>query len=350
MATRQPLLVLFVLGLALLLAMLMSLDTGAMRLPASPWLLLGRAAELPAGDMATARYVLLELRLPRIIAALVVGAGLAVAGAGIQSLFRNPLADPGLIGVASGAAFGAVLMIVGASWLGGQWLQAWSHWLLPLAAFAGGLLATLLVYLIAWQNGRTSTALLLLAGVAINALAGAGTGVLTFLADDYQLRDMTFWSMGSLAKVSWAQLAIITPLTALACLLLTASARGLNALLMGEEVAGHIGFPVVLLRHMVILLATLVIGAAVAVAGVIGFVGLVVPHLGRLLVGSDHRWLLPVCALLGALLLLLADSLARVLAAPAELPIGLLMSLLGAPFFIVLLKRQQRGAGHGLAG
>ena len=350
---HHPVVIMAVLSLVLVAVVIVSLGTGAMTLPDGFWQQLAGAwlHDRPLPDkLATAQYVLLHLRLPRILAAVVVGAGLAVAGAGIQSLFRNPLADPGLVGVASGAALGAVLVIVGASWVGSELVTHFYHWLLPASAFIGGLVATLLVYLIAYRDGRTSTAMLLLAGVAINALAGAGTGVLTFLADDSQLRDMTFWSMGSLAKVDWQQLMIVSPVILLSCLALSLCGRALNALLMGEEVAGHIGFAVNAIKHMIIILATLIIGASVAVAGVIGFVGLVVPHLGRLVVGSDHRQLVPFSALLGALLLLVADTLARVVVAPAELPIGLLMSLIGAPFFIYLLKRQQKRAAYAFAG
>jgi len=281
--------------------------------------------------------VILAVRLPRTLLGLLVGAGLAVAGAAMPGLFRKPLADPGLIGVSSGAALAAVAVIV----LGSQGLavltQACGPFSLPLAAFAGGLATTLLIYRLASRDGHTSVTTLLLAGIAVNALCGAGTGLLTYLADDQQLRTLTFWLMGSLGGATWAEVGSTALLIAAPLLALPFLAPTLNALLLGEAEAGHLGVAAQSVQRLIVALAALAVGAAVAVSGVIGFVGLVVPHLLRLMLGPDHRLLLPGAALLGGSLLLLADLLARTVVAPAELPIGILTALLGGPFFLALL-------------
>ncbi|WP_221796364.1 FecCD family ABC transporter permease [Oceanobacter mangrovi] len=288
-------------------------------------------------------WIIRELRLPRVLLALLIGAGLAVAGVLTQGVFRNPLADPGLIGVASGAALAAVAVIV----LSDSWLLHWASLTgplaLPLAAFAGGLLVTWLMYRLGTWRGETQVAMLLLAGVAINVLTGAATGVLTYLADDQQLRSMTFWSMGSLAWGRWPEVAALSGLILLPLLLCLRYGRALNAMLLGEQVAGHLGLDVQACKRWLLAAAALMVGAGVAVAGVIGFIGLVVPHLLRLLVGPDHRLLLPMSALAGGLLLLLADTLARNLIAPQDLPVGLLMALIGGPLFLSMLLHQVRG-------
>lgn len=287
-------------------------------------------------------WIVRELRLPRTLLAILVGAGLAAAGAVTQGVFRNPLADPGLIGVSSGAALAAVAVIV----LQNSWLGFWVNWLghfaLPLAAFAGGLLVTALIYRLGTRNGQTQVAMLLLAGVAINVLAGALTGILTYMADDQALRSMTFWSMGSLAHGRWPEIAILALCVLLPLLLLPRFARLLNALLLGEGVATHLGFAVQRGKVLLIAAAALMVGAGVAVAGIIGFIGLVVPHLIRLLIGPDHRLLLPGSVLLGAALLVVADTLARTWLAPADLPVGLVMAVIGGPVFLSLLLQQVR--------
>lgn len=288
-----------------------------------------------------AAFVVQELRLPRIVLGGLVGAALAVAGAILQGLFRNPLADPALIGVSAGAALGAVAVIV----LGERVMQGFGmavpSLMLPGAAFLGALVATVTVWRIATRAGQTSVALLLLAGIAINAIASAGVGVLTFLADDTQLRTLTFWTLGSVAHASWDDVRLLAPwILALAC---SAPwlARPLNALLLGEAVAGHLGYPAHRMKQAAVVVCALAVGAAVALTGLIGFVGLVAPHIVRLAGGVDHRWLLPASALLGAALLIAADTLARVIVAPAELPIGLVTALIGGPFFLLLLMRQR---------
>lgn len=304
--------------------------------------------ELPWAFDARQANVLLAIRLPRVVLGVLIGAALATAGAALQGLFRNPLADPGLIGIASGAALGATAIIV----LGATLLQGLTGWLgyaaLPLAAFAGGLLTTLLVYRLSLVGGRTVVMTMLLAGIAINALTGAATGLFTFVADDDQLRNITFWSLGSLGGATWRAVWVAAPLIGVAVLLLPRQARALNVFLLGEAEAGHLGIATERVKRLIIALAALAVGASVAVAGIVGFVGLIVPHLVRLLTGPDHRYVLPGSALLGGSLLVGADLVARTIVAPAELPIGIVTAILGAPFFLWLLNQARRGGG-GLA-
>ncbi|MFN3280681.1 MAG: FecCD family ABC transporter permease, partial [Tabrizicola sp.] len=259
----------------------------------------------------------------------------------LQGLFRNPLADPGIVGINVGAGLGAVLAIVLGGLLPAGLLAVLGGWLVPVAAFLGGWAATLLLYRIATQGGRTDVALMLLAGIALAALAGAAVGVMVYLADDRQLRDLTFWSMGSLAGATWAKLAAALPLVGLALILAPRLARGLNALALGEAQALHMGVDVQRLKRGAVFASAAATGAAVAVSGGIGFVGLVVPHLLRLAMGPDHRRLLPNAALLGAGLLVLADLMSRQIVAPAELPIGIITALVGAPVFLWILLRQR---------
>lgn len=286
--------------------------------------------------------VLMVIRLPRVVMGLLIGTSLAISGASIQGLFRNPLADPGLIGISSGAALAAALMIVlGTTVLSGV-TALLGNLALPTAAFVGGVIATLIIYRLATLGGRTSVPTMLLAGIAINALCGAAIGLLTFIATDDQLRDITFWSLGSLGRASWGVIASLLPFTLLTLLPLPFLARSLNAMLLGEAEAGHLGVSVERVKVAVILLVALSVGAGVAAAGVIGFVGLVVPHLIRLTLGPDHRLLLPASALLGASILVGADLLARTVAVPAEVPIGIVTALVGGPFFLWLLMRDRR--------
>ena len=291
--------------------------------------------------------VLTSIRLPRVLLAIGVGGGLAVSGALMQGLFRNPLADPSLIGVSSGAALAAVVTIVLGSTVFGAWSDVLGAFLLPAAAFTGGVTATFIVYRLATREGQTSVTTMLLAGIAINALAAAGTGLMIFIADDDQLRDLTFWTLGSVGGATWTRLAVVGPCLLGGMLAAPLLARPLNALLLGESEAGHLGIRTEQVKKIVITLAALVVGAAVAVSGVIGFIGLVVPHLLRLAVGPDHRILIPGSALLGGGLLLGADLIARTIVAPAELPIGIVTALVGAPFFLwLLLRDRNRGTGY----
>lgn len=291
------------------------------------------------------QIVLADIRAPRVVLGMMVGAGLAVSGAAMQGLFRNPLADPALVGISSGAALAAVSVIVlGASTLNG--LQTLlGIYTLPIAAFIGSLLTTLLVYRLSHVEGRTDVATLLLAGIAINALAGATTGLLTYMADDAQLRTLTFWSMGSLGSANWEQVTAAAPFILLAVIIIPWQAQALNAILLGEEEAGHLGFNLERTKQLLIVLVAMTVGVSVALTGIIGFVGLVVPHLLRLAMGPDHRFLLPASALLGGSLLLIADLVARTIVAPAELPIGIITAVLGGPFFLWLLLRFRRRGG-----
>jgi iron complex transport system permease protein len=285
--------------------------------------------------------VLMAIRLPRVLLGGLIGAALAVSGAALQGLFRNPLADHGLVGISSGAGLAAVIVIVLGTTIGGTLLEQAGAVVIPLAAFGGGLITTFLVYQLANHGGRTAVATLLLAGISINAVTGAGTGLLTFLATDAQLRSITFWSLGSLGGATWRTVGAAALFIIPAIFIIPHFARSLNTFLLGEREAGHLGVNVERTKRILIILTALAVGAGVAVAGVIGFVGLVVPHLLRLTIGPDHRALLPCAALLGASLLLCADLIARTLVAPAELPIGIVTALVGAPFFLWLLLRKR---------
>jgi iron complex transport system permease protein len=296
----------------------------------------------PADEgMQALRTILIDIRLPRVALGVLTGAGLAVAGVTLQGLFRNPLADPGLVGVSTGAATAAAAFIV-LGWPLIEYLSApvLRH-ALPAAAFAGGLLTTIVIYAVATREGRTDVATLLLAGVAINAMAAACIGLLIFLSAENELRDLNFWMLGSLNGVTWERLVVVGPLVLAAIVALMRFGKHLNALLLGETEARHLGFDVERAKRRMVMLVALTVGAIVAMTGAIGFVGLVVPHLVRLMMGADHRTLYPLSALLGACLVLLADLFARTIVVPAELPIGIVTSFLGGPFFLWLLLRQK---------
>jgi iron complex transport system permease protein len=263
---------------------------------------------------------------------------LGVAGALLQGLFRNPLADPALVGVSSGATLAAAATIVLGHRLTAARAVAFEF--LPIAAFAGALGATLILYALATRRGRTSVATMLLAGIALAALASAGTGYLSFVSDDRQLRDLTFWTLGSIGGASWTKLAAILPMIALVLATAPFLARGLNALVLGEAEAFHLGIAVERTKTVAIVTVAIAVGAAVATAGPIAFVGLVVPHMVRLAAGPDHRLLLPASVLLGGSLLVGADVIARIVVVPAELPLGIVTALIGAPFFLWLLLRR----------
>jgi len=323
--------VLVTLAIALILAGLAASSSGAVSIPWSnlPRLLWGQAAP---GD-AMLQNILVDIRLPRVLFSVVAGAALAASGVTMQALFRNPLAEPGLVGISSGAAAGAVLAIV--MTMGGFFVVA-------SMAFAGSLLATYLAYVVG--SRYRGVAGLLLAGIAINTIASSVIGVLTYLADDAQLRDLTFWILGSLAGADWSTLAWIGPWTLLLLAYLLVQWRVLNALLLGEREAAHLGFDLAAVRRRLIAVTALIVGPMVAVTGGIGFVGLVVPHVVRMVLGAHHRYLLPASMVAGALLLTLADLASRLVVSPAELPIGLVTSLVGGPFFFWLLMRGRTAA------
>jgi iron complex transport system permease protein len=331
-------------GLLLALVVVVTVATGIgaagiplRRLPSA----LGLGDVVNAADTARDQLILWTIRLPRIAMAGIVGGLLAGSGAIMQGLFRNPLADPALVGVASGGALAAAVVIV----VGGQVLAGITvpSEILPVAAFTGSLLATVILRTIATREGRTTVTIFLLGGLAIAAMANAALGLLFFVADDRQLRDITFWMLGSLGGATWAKAAVLTPFLIAFVFLIPGVSRGLDLMALGEAEAFHMGVEVERLKRLSIVLISAMTGAAVAFAGVIGFVGIVVPHVVRLAIGPGHRHLLPASVLSGALLLLAADTVARVIAAPAEVPVGIITAIVGAPFFLGLLLRQRRG-------
>lgn len=283
--------------------------------------------------------VLYQIRIPRLLLGILVGSGLAICGAVMQGLFRNPMADPGLLGVSSGAALGAVLIIVlGLSWFGAL-LNTVGSWLLPLMAFVGGLISIITVYRLSRTNRKTDVPTMLLAGIAVNAITGSLIGLLSYIADDTQLRDLIFWSLGSLEVTSWKKLLIGMLCTAPAIIAIPFYANALNANLLGESEARHLGIETERIKMHLIVLVAVVVGISVSLSGIIGFVGLVVPHLLRIIIGPDHRLLLPASALFGAALLVTADIIARSIVSPAEIPIGIITAILGGPFFLWLLVK-----------
>ncbi len=323
---RSPVWALTGLGGALLLLAILAANTGAMSL--SLRTLMG----LPLNDGLW--QVWLTVRLPRVLLAVVVGCALASSGAVMQGLFRNPLADPGLLGISSGAALAVALTIVMPFSLP-PLLALYSH---MISAFVGSLAISLIVFTLS-RFGHGGLSRLLLAGIALNALCGAAVGVLTYISDDQQLRQFSLWSMGSLGQAQWPTLAVASSLILPACIATFFMSRRLNILQLGEEDAHYLGVNVRRTQLQLLLLSALLVGAAVAVSGVIGFIGLVIPHLLRMRIGADHRWLLPGSAMAGACLLLLADTLARTLVAPAEMPVGLITSIIGGPYFLWLILR-----------
>ena len=294
-----------------------------------------------AGSGSVTESVILHIRLPRIIFAIFAGAGLAIAGATLQGLFRNPLADPGLVGVSSGAALGAVFIIV----LGGYFpilRDNFGQYSLPLFACISGFVFTFVVYKLATTVNKTDITILLLAGIAVSFLAEAINGILVFNASDAQLRDLTFWRLGSLGRVSWDELQILIPLIIIGIIAILSMKSVLNLLLLGDDEASFLGVDVEYFKKIIILIVALLVGPIVAFSGGISFVGLVVPHLVRFMMGVDYRRNLPACMICGAILMLLADSLSRVIVLPAELPISIVTSLVGVPFFIYLLLKHKR--------
>lgn len=344
---RKSFLVLTALAVSLGWMVVVSVGVGAVAIP--PVQVVGILLDALGFDVAASHteaqeMILLNIRIPRVVLAILVGAALSVSGAAMQGLFRNPLADPGLIGISNGAAIATAVALVLTGPLAMTALFRVS--VMPVAAFVGAVVSTLAVYRLSTTDGRTHVATMLLAGIAVNALTGAGIGYLVFLADDNQIRDLTFWLLGSLGGAQWSTVLTVAPFLLAAVFWLPGMARGLNAMLLGEAEAAHLGYRVERLKKVIILLVGLSVGAAVSVSGVIGFVGLVVPHILRLWIGPDHRFLIPGSAVLGALLLLGSDLAARTLAAPAEIPIGIITASIGAPFFLwLLMTDKMRGEG-----
>ncbi|MEE1674175.1 iron ABC transporter permease [Agarivorans aestuarii] len=328
--------------LVLMATALLSVTQGPMSIPVSDAL----SALLPFNfeSDAPAHYqlVVTGIRLPRTLLCIAVGAILAMCGAVMQGLFRNPLADPGIIGVSSGSAAGAAIAIVLLGLVNWQLPEFISALAVPLFAFIGGFVTTVLVYRLGTTPNGTSVVMMLLAGIAVGALSGAGIGLLSYLANDQMLRDLSLWQMGSLAGATWGNIILAFSTLAILLVVFMRKAQALNALLLGEAEAGHLGIQVQKLKSQLIFFTALGVGIAVSVSGLIGFVGLVVPHLIRMLLGPNHQRLIPYSALLGAALLLLADLLSRLVISPAELPVGIVTALVGAPFFIFLLLQQRQ--------
>jgi len=334
--------VIVTLAAGVLLAFFLSISIGANGFtPGTAWqAITGLGQGTDAGGLQR-DVIVLDIRLPRTLLGLMIGATLAVSGVILQGLFRNPLADPGLVGVSSGAGLAAVLVIIGIPVLIPGLAGNVSPYALPFAAFLGALLTTILLYRIATRAGRTSMATMLLAGIALGALAGALTGFLTFASDDQQLRDLTFWTMGSLGGATMEKVTVAVPFIMLSLAAMPWLAHKLDALLLGEAEAGHLGVEVQRVKRTAIVAVALGVGASVAAAGPIGFIGIVVPHLLRLVIGPRHAALLVASALLGGILLVAADIASRIVVAPAELPIGIITALIGAPFFLWLLLHRR---------
>lgn len=332
----RPGAVLTALGLLACFSVVLSTGFGAVHVPLADTLRV-LVARLPGIDIQVpAHYdaILWSVRLPRVLTAGLVGFALGVCGAAMQGFFRNPMASPDIVGVSAGASMGSVVAI----FLG--WTTI-SPWLLPTSAFIGAIVATLVTYILATRGGRTDTATLLLAGVAVSSFFGSGISLLYHFVDDGVLRQIVYWLMGNLGGKRWEHVALLTPFVLVGSVALWGFARDLNVLLMGEDQARSLGVNVERTKRWMILLVSLVTGAAVSVSGMIGFVGLIVPHILRHLVGPDHRWLLPASALGGATLLILSDLVARTAFAPVELRPGIVTSMLGVPFFLYLLAKRR---------
>ncbi|MBT0568868.1 iron ABC transporter permease [Curvibacter sp. CHRR-16] len=327
-------------GGLLLLCLLLAVWAGAVSVQPQDWLALWTRED--GQPLSGSAYVLWHLRLPRIVFALLVGAALGWAGALTQGLFRNPLADPGLLGVSSGAACAAALTIVLLAQSGLAIPFAWRYALLPVAAFTGAVVVCWGLDSMARWITADSMAGLLLTGIALNAIAGAVIGLCTYLATDEQLRSLSFWTMGSMAAASWWLVLVMAVLLVVGHASMQRSLRAMNALALGEAAAAHVGIGVRALRQRVVLLVAVVSGFAVAWCGVIAFVGLIAPHIVRSVLGPDQRWVAPGSMAVGGVLLLLADTAARTVAIPAEVPVGIFTSLMGAPFFLLLLLGLRR--------
>ncbi|MFJ6212192.1 FecCD family ABC transporter permease [Streptomyces sp. NPDC092296] len=329
-----------VMAVALLVVCVLSAGIGAYDIPAGD--VIGSAAHrIGLGGHAldrVAESVLWQVRAPRVVLALLVGASLGCAGALMQGVFGNPLAEPGVVGISSGAAAGAVGSIA----LG---LSFFGNWTITACAFAAGLATVAVVYTLSRSGGRTEVVTLVLTGIAVNAFSGALIGLFVFLADNAQISQITFWQLGSLAQATWPKVLAVLPCAAAGLIVAPLFSRRLDLLALGERQARHLGVDVERLRLVLILVVALLTAAAVAVAGIISFIGLVVPHLLRMAAGPGHRFLVPGSALGGALVLAGADLAARTVAAPAELPLGVLTALVGSPFFFWLLRRTRGRQG-----
>ncbi|MFB6580084.1 FecCD family ABC transporter permease [Streptomyces sp. NPDC056402] len=338
--SRRPALLTTALVTTLALLALLSAGIGAYDIPLTD-VLASVQHHLGLGGAPLDRVgesVLWNVRLPRVVLALLVGASLGCAGALMQGVFGNPLAEPGVIGISAGAAVGAVAAI-------GLGLSFFGNWTITVCAFIAGLITVSSVYLLSRNGGKTEVVTLILTGIAVNAFAGALIGLFVFFADSGQVNQITFWQLGSLAQATWPKVLAVLPCAVAGLLIAPLYSRRLDLLSLGERPARHLGIDVERLRLSLILVVALLTAAAVAVAGVITFIGLLVPHLLRMANGPGHRFLVPGSALAGAVVLVAGDLAARTLAQPAELPLGVLTALLGSPFFFWLLRRTRRKQG-----
>lgn len=326
-------------GLSIIALLLFAAQWGAVPISLDDWVsLINQGGDVQSGSS----YVLWHLRLPRVVFALLIGAALGLSGALTQGLFRNPLADPGLLGVSAGAACAVALGIVILNDLNIPLLPQWRFWTIPALAFSGAILVCFALDRIARWITPGSIAGLLLTGIALNALAAAVIGLCTYLATDEQLRNLTFWTMGSLSGSNWILVMAIAVLFSFAWWRLRALIPVMNVFALGETVAAHIGIEISRIRMEIIVWVALLSGFAVAWCGMIGFIGLIAPNFARAWLGGDQRVVVPASMLLGGVLLLLADTFARTIAIPAEVPVGIFTALLGAPFFIMLLRSSRR--------
>lgn len=327
-------------GIVLLIILFfISMSIGAYKLNVNDIIQLIKSPSLSSD---TDKYIFYNVRMPRTILGIIMGAGFAISGASVQGMFKNPLATPSILGISSGAALFAAFAIV----LGGyikQYIPTFLHYsLLSIFAFLGAILVMLSVYKISLSRGRTNVALLLLAGVAISALAGAITGFLTFISTEDELRDLAFWGLGSLGGANWTQVIILSFITVVGVFFLIKNGKTLNAMMLGDNNAQHLGINVKLHHKYIIWIASFIVGTSVAFAGSIGFVGLIVPYILRILVKSDFRLILPLSAIYGGVLLLGADIVCRTIAQPKEVPIGIITAFMGTPIFIIILLRMKK--------
>ena len=341
----KPTVIYLALTAALFIAVSFSLGMGAMDIPVKEvMLILLKKTGLFSKQEILPQYnaVITIVRLPRVILGILVGAGLGISGAAVQGIFRNPLAEPGLIGISAGASLIAVAIIALEIGLITGLSNLIGYYLLAFGAFAGAGLAAMLVYQISRTDGRSNVATMLLAGIAINAMAGALTGLITYLANEQQLRNITFWMLGSLGGATWETVWALFPFVLIPVIALPFMGKALNAFALGESQADHLGLKINQVKRNVVILSTMAVGASVSVSGVIGFVGLLVPHTVRLVIGVDNKYVLPASALLGALILTLADMIARTVVSPVELPIGVITALLGTPLFLYILIKDKK--------
>jgi iron complex transport system permease protein len=331
--------------LALLISAGLSMGLGAVQIPLKEVVVIfGKKIGFFSGIPVSNQHegVLNIVRIPRVILGLLVGAALGISGTAVQGIFRNPLAEPGLIGISAGASLMAVIVIVLEATLLAGLSNIMGYYIMAFGAFAGAGIAALIVYQISRTDGKSNVATMLLAGIAINALAGALTGLITYAADDQQLRNITFWMLGSLAGATWETVISLLPFVLIPLLLLPGMGKALNAFSLGETQAAQLGLKVNMVKRSVVILATMAVGASVAVSGIIGFIGLLVPHTIRLVIGVDNKHVLPASALFGALMLTISDMICRIIIAPIELPIGVITALMGTPLFLYILVKDKK--------